>query len=73
MTESYSTTNVFKQCATCEYWGAAREVRNGYFRQTVEIEGDIYGQCRNGESLFNQQQQRAGSGCSRWVKWSAIG
>jgi hypothetical protein len=48
-------------------------MRNGYFRNVVEVDGDIDGQCLNGESLFMNHKQPPGSGCSKWVKWSALG
>ena len=73
MTISYSTVNVFNQCAACEFWGATRKLRNGFFRRTIEVEGDIDGECLNSDSLFSRQQQPGGSGCSKWVKWSEIG
>jgi hypothetical protein len=73
MTVAYSATNVFNQCATCEFWGGPREMRNGYFRKTVEVDDDIDGACQNGDSLFIHHQQPAASGCSKWAKWSAIG
>jgi hypothetical protein len=73
MTVSYSATNVFNQCATCEFWGAPRKVRAGFFRRTVEVEDDIDAECLNRDSIFNRHQQPGGSGCSKWVKWSEIG
>jgi hypothetical protein len=73
MTASYSATNVFNQCATCNFWGAPRTVRNGFFRMTVEVEGDIVGECLNGDSLFSRHRQPGTSGCSKWVKWSELG
>jgi hypothetical protein len=73
MTLSYSATSLFNQCATCEFWGAARVMRNGYFRKTVEVEGEIDGKCMNPDSLFARHQQPATSGCSKWVQWREIG
>lgn len=73
MTLTYSPTNVFNQCATCEFWGGPREMLNGYFRKAVKVDGDIDGECVNDDSVFSRHQQPAGSGCSRWLKWSAFG
>jgi hypothetical protein len=73
MTVSYSTVNVFNQCATCDAWGATRKIRSGIFRRTIEVEGDVYGECLSGDSLFSRRQQPASSGCSKWVIWSEIG
>jgi hypothetical protein len=73
MSVSYSATNVFRQCATCEFWGAPRKVHNGVFRRSVEVDGDLYGECLNGDSIFIRHQQPGASGCSKWMKWSEIG
>jgi hypothetical protein len=72
MTVSYSPTNVFNQCATCESWAAPRTVRSGIFRRTVEVGDDVEGECLNGDSVFTRHQQPAGSGCSKWVQWNKI-
>ena len=73
MTVSYSPTNVFNQCATCEFWDAPRKARNGLFRRTVEVEDEVCGPCLHGDSVFSRHQQPGGSGCSKWVKWGEIG
>jgi len=73
MTLSYSPTNVFKQCATCESWGGPRELRDGYFRKSAEVGGDGSGACRDPESVFFDHLQPAAAGCSRWVKWRVFG
>jgi hypothetical protein len=73
MSLSYSTSNVFNQCATCEYWGAPRKLQVGYFRTTIEVsDGDIEGECANEDSLFNRHLQPGSSGCSKWLRWRAI-
>jgi hypothetical protein len=73
MTTTYSTSNVFNQCATCEFWGAPRKLMNGYFRKAVKVDGDIEGECVNADSVFSRHQQPADSGCSKWLKWSELG
>jgi hypothetical protein len=73
MMPSYSPTNVFKQCATCEFWAGTREMRSGYFRKTAEVDENAEGICLNEDSVFSQHQQPAAAGCSRWKIWSAIG
>jgi len=73
MSISYSATNVFNQCATCQWWGGQRTVRNGIFRRSVEVEADTYGKCLSNDAIFSRHQQPANSGCSKWLKWNEIG
>lgn len=72
MTTTYSPTNVFNQCATCESWAAPRKLLNGYFRKAVKVDGDIDGECTNADSVFSRHQQPGGSGCSKWKRWSEL-
>lgn len=63
------SVNARKKCATCQFWGGARNISSD--GKYVEASGK--GECRNPKSPVYKRQTRPDQGAPVWVKWEKLG
>ena len=69
MAQSYPSS--WKYCATCAYWGGARE--SDYFGKNVKVESSMAkGKCLCRASGWRNQDKQASSSCNRYEKWPVL-
>jgi hypothetical protein len=62
----YRTSASSKYCATCEYWGAMRQVR------LSTVESDEWGICSNRRSSFYGKEIKYKDRCSKYMRWIVL-
>jgi hypothetical protein len=62
----YRTLYSSKKCATCEYWGAMRQVRVSI------VESAEWGVCSNRRGSFYGREKSYRDSCSRYMRWIAL-
>ncbi len=62
----YRTLYSLKKCATCEYWGAMRQVRGS------SVESEEWGVCSNRRTLNYGREKSYRDSCSRYMRWIAL-
>ena len=61
-----------KACATCTYWGGAREI-NSFSNGVTCNKSEDTGICGNPKSSFKKKDTKAEYGsCSKYEKWEAL-
>jgi hypothetical protein len=62
----YRTSASSKYCATCEYWGAMRQVR------LSTVESEEWGVCSNRKILNYGKEKSYKDSCSRYERWIVL-
>jgi len=63
----YRTSASSEYCATCEYWGAVRQVRSS------TVESEEWGIYSNRKSGYNGKERKYNGHCFRYVRWFTLG
>lgn len=69
MAQTYS--KIFKNCATCDYWGGNRDVDTFGQRVTVDSAASK-GKCLLQGGPWKGQMRQASATCSKWKLWDAM-
>lgn len=70
MSQQYNSMS--KVCATCNYWGGSRELKQ--YGDYIELDSPMdTGACYSNDSGWkNSSPVQACSGCPYWQKWTAL-